>query len=195
MNIITPPPQAATHPLTQVFAFLLSDAHPFAGDVRIDASSGRIFARHRSGEGEELGWECHQLRPDGRVDATYSRGRRTGLVAARAPGSRLRLTEGAIAAVAARSLLPPGDDPVWVVGLGGAWNGEVARHLETLVARGRIRIIEVGNSTHHPAGRAMRAAALGGLAAMPVDVVDYPAPEDDWFSALRRTRLLGEKGR
>ena len=189
MNIITSPPQAAMHPFAQ------SDASPFEGDVRINTHTNRIFARHRSGRGEELGWECHQMRPDGRVSVTYPKGRTKGLVVAGAPGrSRLRLTEGALAAVAARALLSPGDDPVWVVGLGGFWNEEAARHLAAFIARQRIRTVEVANGTHHPAGQAMRAAALRGLAAMPVDVVDHPAPDGGWLAALRSARWLGEDG-
>lgn len=196
MNIITPPPLAALHPLVRIFGLTPADAAPFEGDVRIDHRRGRIFARHRSGEGHELGWECHQVRPDGRFDVSYARGRQKGLVVSAALGSRrLRLTEGAVAAIAARALLHPGEPSTWIVGLGGFWTADAARHIATLVERQNITIVELANAMHHPAGLRMRAAALEELAALSVEVVDFPAPDQGWLAALRSARLGAEVGR
>ncbi|MGK7870231.1 hypothetical protein [Falsiroseomonas sp. E2-1-a20] len=196
MNIITPPPRAALHPLARIFGLTPADAAPFEGDVRIDHHRGRIFSRHRSGEGHELGWECHQVRPDGRFDVNYAGGHQKGLVVSAALGSRrLRLTEGAVAAIAARALLHPGEPITWIVGLGGVWTADAARHIATLVERKNITIIETANATHHPAGQQMRAAALKELAALAVEVVNLPAPNEGWLAALRSARLGAEVGR
>ncbi|MGK7871536.1 hypothetical protein [Falsiroseomonas sp. E2-1-a20] len=196
MNIITPPRLAALHPRAQPFGLTPADAAAFEGDVRIDHHRELISARHRSGGGHELGWEYHQFRPDGRFDVTFGRGRHKGLVVSAAPGSRrLRLTEGAVAAIAARALLHPAEGAAWIVGLGGGWTADAARHIATLVERQKITIVEMANATHHPAGQRMRAKALEDLAALSVELVDFPAPDQGWLAALRRVRLLAEAGR
>jgi hypothetical protein len=112
-------------------------------------------------------------------------------VVAASLGQRLLLTEGALAAVAARALLAAAADESWVVGLGGVWNEDVARDLATLIARQNIRVVELANATHHPPGPPC-APPRARISPRWGELLDVAAPEGGWLAELRRVRLAPE---
>lgn len=188
-DLVTPARAHRTAPWTRrVLALLPADGAPFGGTVRIRQDA--LFAQHRTGTGDALGWEAVAPGANERPVVRYTRGAARGLVheAPRPGARRLLLVEGALAALAARALAGEAQRGLLVCGLGGVWTAAAADHVATLCRRAGIAEVVVANSTHHAAGHALRVEALGDLDDLGLSVLERAAPPTGWAAALRDLR-------
>ncbi|MFC7734277.1 hypothetical protein ACFQX4_00200 [Roseomonas sp. GCM10028921] len=188
-DLVTPARAHRAAPWTRrVLALLPEDASSFGGTVRIRHDG--LFAQHRTGAGDALGWEAVVPGANERPLVRYTRGAARGLVheAPRSGAPRLLLVEGALAALAARALAGEAERGLLVCGLGGVWTAAAADHVATLCRRTGVAEVLVANSTHHAAGQALRVEALADLHALGLSVVERAGPPGGWAAALRDLR-------